>query len=113
MTPEGKVKASIKDYLNKLKADGVLYWWSFQAVGAYNKNGDFYRSSIPGVSDIVGVINNGPFFAIEVKAGKNTTSAAQELFLFNIERLGHIAIVARSVEDVKKVLLEYETNPNG
>ena len=75
MTPEGKVK---KKVVEQLKALGCYYF--FPATGGYGKSG---------VPDVVGCYN-GKFFAIECKAGKNTTTALQERELAAIGLAGGI-----------------------
>ena len=75
MIPEGKVK---KKVVEQLKALGCYYF--FPATGGYGKSG---------VPDVVGCYN-GKFFAIECKAGKNTTTALQERELAAIGLAGGI-----------------------
>ena len=65
MTPEKKVKANV---VKQLKQLGKHVYYFFPATGGYGRSG---------VPDIVGCFN-GKFFAIECKAGKNTTTALQE-----------------------------------
>ena len=66
MTPEKKVKNMV---VKQLKELGAYYF--FPATGGYGRSG---------VPDVVGCWR-GRFFAIECKAGKNTTTALQELEL--------------------------------
>lgn len=65
MTPEKKVKKRVVDELKKLGSD--LYYF-FPMTGGYGRSG---------VPDIIGCYR-GMFFAIECKAGKNTTTALQD-----------------------------------
>ena len=62
--------------------------------------GPFQRSGVP---DIVGVID-GRFFAIEVKADDGRLTRLQEATIQDIERSGGLAIVARSVADINKII---------
>ena len=78
MTPEKKVKQTIA---NILKEIGAYYF--FPATGGYGRSG---------VPDIVGCYK-GKFFGIECKAGKNTTTALQELELEKIKKSGGVAMV--------------------
>ena len=57
-----------------------------------------------GTSDILGVWQGKPL-AIEVKTPTGRLSQYQAIFLERFARAGGISIVARSVEDVAKVLL--------
>jgi Holliday junction resolvase len=77
MTPEKRVKNQIVKQLKEL-GDRVYYF--FPATGGYGRSG---------VPDIVGCYN-GKFFAIECKAGKNTTTALQERELAAIGLAGGI-----------------------
>lgn len=90
-TPEAKVKRAIKEALN--------------AYGAYHcmppANG-YGRSGIP---DILACYR-GQFIAIEAKAGKNTTTALQDLELDKIRSAGGISLVIneRNLDDLTQVL---------
>ena len=91
MTPEAKVKKKIVAELNTLGAYSF-----FPVMGGYG------RSGIP---DIIGCYR-GYFFAVECKAGKNTTTALQERELQKIRDAGGIAIVVNeeNIDDVKAAL---------
>jgi VRR-NUC domain len=81
-TPEGKVKAIIKE---KLKAVPNLYYFMPPANG-------FGRAGIP---DFVGCLPNGRMFAIETKAGKGIVTALQQRELDKLARAGGVALVIR------------------
>ena len=89
-TPEGKVKARIKDYLNNL---GV---WHFSPPA----NG-FGRSGIP---DLVCCFQ-GRFIGIEVKApGKRTnTTTMQDREIASINAAGGTALVVDDVAQIKHI----------
>lgn len=89
-TPEGKVKAHIKDYLNTL---GV---WHFSPPA----NG-FGRSGIP---DLVCCFQ-GHFIGIEVKApGKRTnTTTMQDREIASINAAGGTALVVDDVAQIKHI----------
>lgn len=91
MTKEGKVKKKVKEALDAMGA----YYFSPQA-------GAFGRAGIP---DIVGCIK-GRFFAIECKAGDNTTTALQEKEIAKIRAVGGIALVIneKNLDAIKEVL---------
>lgn len=90
MTPEGKVKAEIKVYLDSL---GVNCWYFMPMMMGYGRKG---------IPDIVGCLC-GEFFAIEVKApGKEkATTPWQERELHRVSQAGGYAIVISSVEELK------------
>lgn len=56
-----------------------------------------------GIPDIIAV-HKGRFIAIEVKNEVGKTTTLQELNLKHIRQCGGIAIVARTLSDVKKVI---------
>ena len=91
MTPEKKVK----DKVAKLLKEAGAYYF-FPATGGYGRSG---------VPDIVGCLESN-FFGIECKAGKNTTTALQELELEKIRKAGGIALVVNedNVEDVQRLV---------
>lgn len=59
-----------------------------------------------GASDLIGITNTGRFISIEVKAGKDTLKPHQRKWLEMIEKMGGIAGVAKSVQDVTDLLGE-------
>lgn len=91
MTPEGKVKAKIKDYLKSIGA------WFYMPVS----NG----MGRVGCPDIL-VCYKGLFFAFEVKAPgkrKNTTPN-QDREISDIQRANGLALVVDDVEQVKEAI---------
>lgn len=83
---------------------GAVVWRNNQ--GAYkDAKGFFVRYGVcnPGGSDLVGIFK-GKFLAIECKApGKNPTPE-QQLFIDMVNKLGGIAGVVRSADDLRKLL---------
>jgi len=57
-----------------------------------------------GASDIIGIMPDGRFLAVEVKTAKGRTTAEQERFLFHVQLMGGVAGVARSVDDALKII---------
>ncbi len=64
---------------------------------------------VKGASDLIGITNTGRFISIEVKAGKDTLKPHQRKWLDLIKKMGGIAGVARSVQDVTDLLGEPPT----
>jgi len=91
VTPEAKVKKKVKAQLDLLGA----YYFSPQA-GIYGR---------AGVPDIVGCLG-GRFFAIECKAGSNTTTALQYKEIMKISAAGGIAFVINemNLDMVERIL---------
>ena len=95
MTPEAKVKASVKRILN---AHDVYYFPP--ATAGYGRSG---------VPDIVCCIM-GRFLAIECKAGKGKTTALQDREIEAIRDAGGIVMVINedNLDALAKVLKEFE-----
>ena len=77
-TPEGRVKAKVKKIL-----DGL---------GAYHFPAATHGYGRSGVPDFVGCYK-GKFFAIECKAGRNTTTRLQDSHLAEIRKQGGVALL--------------------
>lgn len=99
MTPEGAVLNSILDYL---RIRHVFAWRNNTgATKIRTPGGDrFIRYGLKGSSDILGILDDGRFLAIEVKAPAGRVTQEQKDFLESIRKRGGVAFVARSVEDV-------------
>lgn len=86
----------IKEYLNY---KGYFVWRN--NTGAFkNAKGGFFKFGMVGSSDILGVAPGGRFIAIECKKKGNKLSDHQGDFITRIIKMGGIAIVAFSLEDV-------------
>ena len=85
MTPEGKIKKEMRDWLS---VHGIYY--ANVAGGAFSKPGD---------PDIIADVN-GHFLAIEAKTKTGRQSEYQKVCQRQVEESGGMYIVARSVEDV-------------
>lgn len=87
MTPEGKVKAAVKKYL---QAQGVWFW-----MPVSNGMGQV------GIPDFICCFN-GTFIAIETKApGKlNNVTANQQRVIDEIKSHGGLALVVDSVDSI-------------
>lgn len=93
MTPEKRVK---KKVIEMLKSLGQEVYYFFPMTGGYGKSG---------VPDIVGCYR-GMFFAIECKAGKNTTTALQDREILLIHNAGGVVWIVNehNANDVVAVL---------
>lgn len=107
------VETSILDYL-KFKG---IFCFKVNTTGVYDPKKKMFRKNqnkhiINGVSDILGILPNGTFLAIEVKTDKTLLtsktypSQEQKQFIENISNNRGIAFVARSVQDVEDVLVK-------
>ncbi len=69
------------------------------------RTGKYYPN---GISDLLGVLPDGRFLAIELKAGKSSrVTKEQKIFIERINDAGGLAFVARSSDDCEKHLAEY------
>lgn len=94
MTPEKRVK---KKVIEALKSFGADLYYFFPMTGGYGKSG---------VPDIVGCYR-GMFFAIECKAGKNSTTPLQDREIAAIRTAEGLAWVVNenNADDVRAMLL--------
>ena len=95
MTPEGNVLSEIKGYL---AARGIFFF----RCNTGRRGGVSF--GIKGAPDIVGLLPNGRFLAIEVKGPGGKPSEAQMSFLGEILKNGGLAFVAYSIDDVVRCL---------
>ena len=101
---EKDIQYQIIDYLGMKK----IYCWR-QNVGCsqyMDKQGRkrFVRYGFPGVADIIGILPNGQFLAIEVKSAKGELNENQKIFKQNIDSNNGVYIVARDLDTVEKVI---------
>ncbi|EXJ13882.1 hypothetical protein [Imhoffiella purpurea] len=74
----------------------------------------FIRYAFPGCADVLGQLASGHFLAIECKRHGEKPTPEQAAFLEDVSRAGGLAIVGRSIEDVKHGLDAFfgESAPN-
>ena len=72
----------------------------------WNYKGD----PVNGISDIIGVLNDGRFLAIEVKGPKGKPTKAQQFFVDQVNEAGGLAFISRSLEDVEERLNEIQVH---
>jgi len=103
--PEKAIENQILHFLYKKK----IFAWKNQSTGVYDPIKKIYRKSnnpfhIKGVSDILGILPDGRFLAIEVKSATGRPSEEQKKFIWQINANGGKAFLARSIEDVEAEL---------
>jgi|WetSurMetagenome_2_1015567.scaffolds.fasta_scaffold439959_2 hypothetical protein len=106
-TPEGAVLAAILEYLK------LRHVYAFRMNTGAGKLLDgarhtsrFVRFGFPGCSDILGILDDGRFLAIEVKGPKGKATFEQLDFLAEIAKRGGVAFIAHSIEDVERHLFQ-------
>lgn len=76
-----------------------------QNSGTFKEGSRFIRANTArGMSDIMGVLKSGRTLAIECKAKRGILHDHQKEFLDSISAAGGLAFVARSVDDVIRIL---------
>jgi hypothetical protein len=94
------VKSAILEYLHVRD----FFAWN-NPIGAVEvRPGQWLRFGKVGSADIMGCLPGGRFLAIECKAERGRLSGTQRDFLNEVERLGGLAIVVRSFQEVDLAL---------
>lgn len=101
--PERDVLAAVLSYL--ATQPRRVTWFSRMNVGGmHNEAGQFVRFGFPGCSDIIGQMADGRFLAIECKRRGKLPTLDQWEFLSKVTRGNGVAIVATSIDDVRRVI---------
>lgn len=103
---EHDVQRAILDYL---VLRGIFAWRTNSSTTIHAAEGGskrrFFRAhSINGVADILGVLPDGRFMAIEVKSEKGRLNLAQQAFMEAVLANRAVHCVARNLDDVIKML---------
>lgn len=106
--PEKIIQAQILNYLTM----NGLYIWRNNSTAVFDASKKVFRKarskhSINGSSDILGILPDGRFLAIEVKSATGRASPDQIKFINAINSNGGLAFIARSIDDVIKHLDQY------
>ncbi len=92
--------------LEWLAAHGIYAWRQNQGAIPLQNGGYRRFSGLKGVSDILGITNDGRFLAIEVKGPHGKMSKDQEDFQQAIADRGGVATCVRSVDELERDLRE-------
>jgi len=101
---EQELIGEILEYLN---LRGIFAWRQNAGLVVIESHGRrrVMRVGMKGISDILGIIPpDGRFLAIEVKKPGRKPTAHQRAFLAEVRRMGGVALVAHSLEDVERAL---------
>lgn len=96
---EKSTQRAILDYLTLKK----IFHWRQNSGIFKTESGGFYSMGLVGAPDIF-CVNGGRCIGIEVKDVKGKQNENQKLFQENFEKAGGIYILARSLDDVTKIL---------
>lgn len=93
----------MKDCLEYLQIKGIFAWRN--NTGAVKVGRRFIKFGYKGSSDVIGILPNGKFLAVECKREKGgVLSKEQKDFLQTISENGGLAVVVHSLNDLQKVL---------
>ena len=104
-TPERLIENAIFAYLKSIS----IFCFKTDSVGIFHPTRKVYMKShnphrIRGQSDILGILPDGRFLALEVKAPKGYPTKEQKEFISNINQRNGVASVVKSVDEVKELL---------
>ena len=103
--PENIIESQILYYL---RSKGIFCWKQPSAGFFDTKLKRFRKHASPyvigGISDILGILSDGRFLAIEVKSKTGRPTKEQLTFIENINKRGGVAFVARSIQEVDEKL---------
>ncbi len=80
------------------------YVWRQNTGAMTTEGGRFVRFGHKGIADVIGVLKDGRFIAVECKVGKNKPTQFQKDFLEDITKRGGVGIVAYDLDDVVNAL---------
>ena len=86
----------------------VAFAMRINAGAIKTEKGALVRMAPAGTSDIIGMLRDGRFLAVEIKAGKNKPTQLQQEFMDQVNEDGGLAFCAWAVDDVEKMLMNQE-----
>lgn len=98
---EHEIQTAILDYLHSK----AIFCWrnnSGAVFSEYKGRKRMIKYGLKGSADILGILKNGRFLAIEVKNEKGKLSEEQGHFLAMIKHNGGIGFVAKNLDNVLK-----------
>jgi len=101
MKSEARIKQEILLYLSE---NGIFSWNNATGVGLSPDGKRHIKFGFTGSPDIFAV-QDGKFIGIETKTSAGKQRQTQKKFQTTFEKSGGTYIVARGVEDVKKILI--------
>ena len=101
---ETDIVSACKDWLGAKH----IFYFRINNTGIWDEGKKRFHTfhGTKGVSDIIGILPGGRFFACEVKTEKGVVSDAQEKFLTGVDCAGGLAMIVRSVDDLEQFISE-------
>ena len=107
-----KENVVLSQCLSYLQIRGIFAWRNNS--GALKIGRRFIRFGLPGSSDILGILPNGQFLAVECKREKGgKLSDKQVEFLSRIKQNGGVAVCIHSVNELEKIITSTFTSTMG
>ena len=101
---EGVVVSQCLEWLARHR----IFCWRNNTGSYRTTEGRFIRYGHVGSADILGILPDGRFLAIECKTATGKQSKPQQVFQRMIETNGGIYIMARSASDLERAVLQLE-----
>ena len=101
--PKQNETALVKQCLKYLAIEGILAWRNNTGSrqGSYKGEDTYVKYGLcRGSSDIIGVMHDGRFLAIECKIGTAQPTDLQEAFLESVRRQGGLALCIRTLPEL-------------
>lgn len=99
-TPEGDL---VRVCLEWLRLKGILAWRNNTGArpGSYKGKATYVQYGLcKGSSDIIGIMPDGRFLAVECKIGRNNPTASQYAFIKEVSEQGGLAFCVWSLDDL-------------
>ena len=96
--------AALVEVLKALRAHPAVSWAERQNTGSARIGGRFVRFGWPGCSDVLGMLRDGRFLAVECKSPTGRLRPEQAAFLERIRAAGGVGFMARDCRDVIREL---------
>jgi hypothetical protein len=107
MIPIPREAAVLRQVLDLLHLRRIFAWRN-HSVGIFDPVRKVFRAhpGLRGVSDVLGILPNGRFLAVECKGPRGRLTAEQAAFLANVTKAGGVALVVRDVRELERALNE-------
>jgi hypothetical protein len=111
---ESEIQAAIVRYLAVDRRVAWVERFNTGAMEATDARGKrrFIRFAFKGCADLLGQLASGHFLAIECKTRTGRLTPEQRAFLDRVTSAGGLAVVARSVDDVKAAIDQFTRGQN-
>ena len=92
---QNKIRIALSAYGICIRMNTGYFW---------TDNGYPIKCGVPGMPDLIFIGQNGQTVWIEVKTRVGTAQDNQKLFMARLTEMGHVAGIARSVDDALKLI---------